>query len=100
MEQVHNKAPELFIHTLLKRVSTQNTEIHRGTEFMYIHTTELSLEIAPKFIFSEEKKQADSPRLLRRLLEANIQRHEQIRLKGVSLAALKLQKPDSNLPRQ
>lgn len=74
MEQVQNKEHKNYLLTHYWSVSTQNTEIHTGTEFMYIHTTELSLEIAPKIIFwGKKRKQADeSPRLLRRLLEANI----------------------------
>lgn len=74
MEQVQNKEHKNYLLTHYWSVSTQNTEIHMGTEFMYIHTTELSLEIAPKIIFwGKKRKQADeSPRLLRRLLEANI----------------------------
>lgn len=69
---------------------------YRGTELMNIHTTELSLEIALKFRFSEEKQADESPWLVRRWLEANTAKHKQLRWKGVSLAALRLQKPDSN----
>lgn len=53
MEQVHNKERQSYLLARYRHVSTQNTERYRGTEFMYIHTTELSLEIAAKFIFSE-----------------------------------------------
>lgn len=55
MEQVHNKERQSYLLARYRHVSTQNTERYRGTEFMYIHTTELSLEIAAKFIFSERK---------------------------------------------
>jgi len=55
MEQVHNKECQSYSLARYRSVSALNTERYGGTEFMCIHTTEMSLEIAPKFIFSEQK---------------------------------------------
>lgn len=87
-----SRVPELFTGTIPKCEHSKCRKVQgHGVQGRSHNTAELGNSIKIHILWA--KKQADeSPRLFRRWLEAKIARHEKMRWKGVSSAALETSK--------